>query len=725
MPPGTRVSAARMKALGIDVNTVCSMKMKKILLMAMAVAAMAGCSKDVQPPVPEEPAYDVRFTTVTETLSKTYHESNEVKWAENDRIAVFNGTTGLREFCVDAEYAGKSTGEFTFVGSGAVSGDPLNANIAYYPYSADLECSADGEGFVLSGNLPASQTYAENSLGNGAFPMVAVTASVDDRNLAFRNLCGLLKIQLRGDEAVKSIVVSGNDGEILAGVFTVKAAYTLAEPVINFTGAEKSVTLVCPAAGVQLSKDAVTNFFVALPPMTFAKGFTIEIAAADGSVMRMRSDASNTIKRSRALKMPVVDFVNTAQIVKFDYGFDAKYIYHKEQSFSENIQLQNIDVDKAGNVYAVGIGEPYSYIVRISPDGTRSSEMKIGHCGHGTGFAIEDGEDGVHVWMSAFGSLGYIGNDQENLKYQAEQAILRFAFEPGTTYEAPEAVPGEVYYIGAQEHVWASVDYDHGLLAVFYGLDGERGRVRVFDLVAAKSLSKTSVNLSMERGSLSGGSMVKNESATAVTVQVKDLTTLDPIYAFSTSYSGLSGDTQQMQGFTFYKDRLYWVSGSGSDHLTQVATVYKDGTVLNAKQDLHFEDDGEVLVGAGLTYKHSSSGQIYFEVEGMKVHDGHAYFGYDWDRYPSDWITFTHRFSVIRFDPQVDDYHYAGGPGSEDYVVNQDKVEYDDFIFSPSASGEDYGVDGTKPDYDDFVSQPGGDSEDYDVDENAPEYDAA
>ena len=40
MPPGTRVSAARMKALGIDVNTVCSMKMKKILLMAMAVAAI-------------------------------------------------------------------------------------------------------------------------------------------------------------------------------------------------------------------------------------------------------------------------------------------------------------------------------------------------------------------------------------------------------------------------------------------------------------------------------------------------------------------------------------------------------------------------------------------------------------------------------------------------------------------------------------------------------------
>lgn len=712
-----------MKALGVDLNTVCSMKMKKILFMAMAVAAMAGCSKEVQSPVPEKPAYDVRFTTVTETLSKTYHESNAVLWVKNDRIAVFNGTTGLREYCVDDEYAGKSTGEFSFVGTGAVSGELLSANIAYYPYSADLDCSADGEGFVLSGTLPATQNYAENSLGNGAFPMVAVTASVDDRLLAFRNLCGLLKLQLRGDVAVKSIVVSGNDGETLAGAFTVKASYTLAEPVVNFTGADKAVTLACP--DVQLSDDAATNFFVALPPMTFAKGFTIEITAADGSVMRMRTDASNTIRRSRALKMPVVDFVNTDKIVKFDYSFDSKFIYHKEQQFSANIQLQNIDVDKAGNVYAVGVGDPYSYIVRISPDGTRSSEMKIGHCGHGTGFAVEDGVDGVHVWMSAFGSLGYVGNDQENLKYQAEQAILRFSFEPGTTYETPEEVPGEIYYIGAQKHVWSSVDYDHGLLAVFYALDGENGRVRVFDLAAAKALNTTSVELSMERGSLSGGSMVKNESATAVTVQVKDLTTLDPIYAFSTSYSGLSGDTQQMQGFTFYKDRLYWVSGSGSDHLTQVATVYKDGTVLNAKQDLHFEDDGEALVGAGLAYKHSSSGQIYFEVEGMKVHDGHAYFGYDWDRYPSGLITFTHRFSVIRFDPQVDDYHYAGGSGSEDYVVDQDKVEYDDFVFSPSVSGEDYDVEGSKPDYDDFVAQPGGDAEDYEVDDTAPEYDAA
>lgn len=46
--------------------------------------------------------------------------------------------------------------------------------------------------------------------------MVAVTNSMTDYNLKFRNINGALKLQLYGEYSVKKIKIEGNNGEILA-----------------------------------------------------------------------------------------------------------------------------------------------------------------------------------------------------------------------------------------------------------------------------------------------------------------------------------------------------------------------------------------------------------------------------------------------------------------------------------------------------------------------------
>ena len=230
-------------------------------------------------------------------------------------MSIFAGITVNEQYQVTDASDGKTEASLNKVSDpGFVVGTDIDHNVAFYPYVSTAAIAKSAGSYVISDiTLPATQTYAEGSFGNGAFPMAAVTGSTGDKNLKFKNVLGGLKLQLKGTASIASISITGNNNEILYGAAEVTVANG-DTPSINLTDASaKTVTLDC-GAGVALDSETATPFIIALPPITMTGGFTVIVTDTEGKQMEIKTTKSQTITRSSLLKMPVVVYVGAAVI---------------------------------------------------------------------------------------------------------------------------------------------------------------------------------------------------------------------------------------------------------------------------------------------------------------------------------------------------------------------------------------------------------------------------
>ncbi|MBQ2112863.1 MAG: Ig-like domain-containing protein, partial [Bacteroidales bacterium] len=164
-----------------------------------------------------------------------------------------------------------------------------------------VEAEKSGSNYTLDVVLPAEQTYAPESFGNGSMAMVAVS---EDNNITFRNILGGMKLQLKGTQVVTSITLQGKNNEKLSGAATVTAYPDETKPAITMASdASTSVTLNC-GSGVQLNESTATEFILALPPVLFSKGFTVTVTDSDSKTYTVETDKANTVLRSSLLTMP-------------------------------------------------------------------------------------------------------------------------------------------------------------------------------------------------------------------------------------------------------------------------------------------------------------------------------------------------------------------------------------------------------------------------------------
>ncbi len=230
--------------------------MKNILrIVALVAATVCGCGQTTVAPCapPSRFAIDATIGDGTRTTlgGKTQNEY-AVHWDDADRIAV-NGC--VSDFVhIDSRDARRASFSFAVAPSA--------------PYRAICPASAViGEDVVL----PATQIYRKGSFPAGYDVMLG---GGDGSSLSFDHACGFVKVSLRaavsGENRIKSIRLSGNCDEQVAGCFGIDWDARKLVPA----GDGRSVTLVCD--GVKLS-DEPTDFIIALPAQTFEKGFTIEI----------------------------------------------------------------------------------------------------------------------------------------------------------------------------------------------------------------------------------------------------------------------------------------------------------------------------------------------------------------------------------------------------------------------------------------------------------------
>ena len=196
---------------------------------------------------------------------------------------------------------------------------------AIYPYHSSLKMES---GFFTF-DIPANQKYQKNSFAPDAAPMVArLETDNANQSLYFKNLCGVLIINLTGKEKVKSITFTGKNeaGENMkvSGKWSVDMTYTDTPIITPTDSSSTSVTLQCEE-GVQLDPVTPTPFYIVLPPATYHT-FSVSIITEDDKFMYKEGTKPLIIRKANITSSSALIFVETAGINLSAEGTANSYI---------------------------------------------------------------------------------------------------------------------------------------------------------------------------------------------------------------------------------------------------------------------------------------------------------------------------------------------------------------------------------------------------------------
>lgn len=290
--------------------------MKRIYLVALSALLVAGCSKFDNNSVQksESPIFTANFADES-TNTKVYADDKlELHWDANDEITVFNGTKTNEQYRFTGAQGAK-TGDFEKV-SETTTERSLTRNFAFYPYNSNIayDNMANGfnrgiVGFYVS--IPAVQKYAQNSFCKESNLMAAVTTSLEDFNLTFKNIGSYLVLSLYGNDAtIKSITVKNRAerDNYIAGTLAVGLNIQNGEISLTETSAgthSSEITLDC-GDGVKLGKtaDTAVEFWFVLSPLSgVGNGIDVTIESTDGKTATLSTSNSIKFSRNNVVKM--------------------------------------------------------------------------------------------------------------------------------------------------------------------------------------------------------------------------------------------------------------------------------------------------------------------------------------------------------------------------------------------------------------------------------------
>ena len=288
---------------------------KLVVLLASALltfgcASVIGDTADTQDnPASVLPVFKAGFEDMR---TRTSVDSNlHLSWMADDRLTIFYMSTSNVQYRFDGE-TGDNAGSFEPVDNSSSTGDGLAANYAVYPYSPTTAISTDG---LITLNLPAEEAYGENSFGVNANTMVAVTENNSDVFLRFKNVCGYLVFKFYGVGTITSISLSGHNGEKLAGEADVTAVYGDVPSLSIHEGTSTETIVLKSEEGVTIgeSADKATTFWFVIPPVTFSKGFSINVTDVNGASASFQTSKEMVISRNSLSRMAglMVDFSTT------------------------------------------------------------------------------------------------------------------------------------------------------------------------------------------------------------------------------------------------------------------------------------------------------------------------------------------------------------------------------------------------------------------------------
>jgi hypothetical protein len=259
------------------------------MMVALVAATLCSCEKEWGRTDAEQSQVELTFRASFGAATRTAVQENgtSVWWSPGDKIQVFYGSlTSGRFTSTNPEAA--AIAEFT--GSLPISSATLENGLVgtsfwgVYPYNVDDAC--DGESVTLS--ISPDQIGAANTFAEGQFPAIAKSNGMD---LAFYNVCGGVVFTV-ASEGIRSVTLTSNQGESLAGTATVSFNDDGVPEVQSVASGVSSVTLTAPFKGTFTPG---TRYFITLLPGTLAGGYsmTFKTDAKQGVLNRPSSVAIN------------------------------------------------------------------------------------------------------------------------------------------------------------------------------------------------------------------------------------------------------------------------------------------------------------------------------------------------------------------------------------------------------------------------------------------------
>ena len=216
----------------------------------------------------------VTFKASYEAQTKTVLNGLTPYWTPSDKISIYDGQNN--EFVSTATEESATT---SF--KGVLAGKGRKHYLAAYPYNENLSFSFMGMS-IYGLQVPKEQTAVENSYDPSALVSVAYTL---DSNLAFKNVCSLVKFTVVSDGVTSVTLVPTEDTELLSGEFNVTID---TEPRYTYIKCENTVTLKG-----DFKKDA--TYYIVTLPATLEKGFSVIL---NGNIRSLTADYPVNLARS-------------------------------------------------------------------------------------------------------------------------------------------------------------------------------------------------------------------------------------------------------------------------------------------------------------------------------------------------------------------------------------------------------------------------------------------
>ena len=254
-----------------------------VFLMAGLAALMVSCSRQEA----ETPCM-VEITVSSEGATRTALDGSSVVWTAGDRMTVFS--SGISDGEVFRLHSGAGTGTGVFFGSVPPSADNY---YACYPETATYNGAS-----TFSYTLPAEIPYTEGTFAPGTNPMLSSTKSTFDGTFSMKNLCGVLRLKLKGNIEVSSLELTFNSyvsgpGHASRGGDSIT--------MDGSTDADKKVTMTF-SSPVQLESAAFKEFYFVLPPAGYSS-LTIKAIMPSGNYSTKNVTSAFTITRSQVTTM--------------------------------------------------------------------------------------------------------------------------------------------------------------------------------------------------------------------------------------------------------------------------------------------------------------------------------------------------------------------------------------------------------------------------------------
>lgn len=246
------------------------------------------------------------FIGYCDDKTKTSIDNNlNTFWTDGDAISVFRSPVNEKFNFIGTE----NNPESIFIKDNSTEQPSVlfKRNYSVYPYNINNQCDSEGE---IHSSIPNYQYYAVNSFAPNISVMAAVTESINDNRLRFRNVCGYIRINIYGGDPISKIILNGNNHEKIAGEGVIYLDGNYPPQLVMSETANESIVLDCGDIGVNTGKveEEQVSFIFTLAPVVFTQGITITIINSSGKSQTFKSSRSFEVKRNTIKTMASINF---------------------------------------------------------------------------------------------------------------------------------------------------------------------------------------------------------------------------------------------------------------------------------------------------------------------------------------------------------------------------------------------------------------------------------